>query len=367
MSRSGLAAVAVVCLLLADFAAGADDVPREQLEKHVQALASDSAEERDRAEAALLAGGKAAVELLAPAATRGALEERFRATRILGRLANSDNEAAASAREALREIAAQGGGPISKQAKAELASWLRLEEMQKLAAAFPLDRLADPDQPERLAVSKEPLLRFLDNERAVFDGTLWAYGTPGRPAAFISIYSRLAGAGALDWNSDIVSVSARPLRAESVDMVPGQNWTPSASGASPKQFPGAPEPDGDSDERLAQAIKLAHRLKAREAWPPDAPPIDLALTPKPLLRYSDQEVADGFVFAFMHETNPEILLLLEARKKGDKIVWHYEFARQAAAALWIDLDGREIWNSNSPADYFSGGDMPYWFFRRATR
>jgi hypothetical protein len=364
MSRCCFAAMALACFLFAGVAVCAEEVTLEQLVKHVQALASDSAAERDRAEAALLAGGKAAVELLGPAAMRGALEERFRATRILGRLANSESDAAASARDALRAIAAQGDGPVSKQAKDELATWLRLEEMQKLAAAFPLDRLADPDKPERLAVSKEPLLRFLDNERTVFDGTLWAYGTPGRPAAFISIYSYIGAAGELAWNSDIVSVSPRPLRAESVDKVPGQNWTPSAS-ATTQPFPGARAPEADGEARLAQAIELAHRLKAREAWPPGAPPIDLALTPKPLLRYSDQEVADGFVFAYMHETNPEIIVLLEARKKDDKLVWHYEFGRQGAAALWIDLDGREVFSGPSPADYVSGGDMPYWHFRRA--
>ena len=359
-------AAALVSMMAGGFGLRADENQRADLEIQVQALGSDSAAERDRAEAALLAGGRTAVELLAPAATRGALEERFRATRILGRLANSDNEAAASAREALQAIAAQGDGPVSKQAKEELAPWHRLEEMQKLAAAFPLFRLTDAKEPERMAVSKEPLLRFLDNERTVYDGTLWAYGEPGRPAALLCVYGRLDGTGVAAWASDVVSVSAKPLRAESVDKIDGQNWTPSAATAVPQPFPGAPAPEADVEERLAQAIKLAHRLSAREAWPPGASPMELALTPKPLLRYSDQEVTDGFVFSFMHETNPEIVVLLEARTRGDKLVWYYQLARMGAAPLWVDLDGREIWNSPSPDDYQSGGAMPYWHFRRAS-
>jgi len=305
------------------------------------------------------------VELLAVAANRGVLEERFRATRILGRLANTDTEAAASAQEALRRLVTEGDESVRKQARDELAPWLRLEEMQKLAIAFPLFDLADPKQPSRLVAAKEPLLRFQDQERTHYDGTLWAFGAPGRPSAFLCVYSRIdRDSGGTAWASDVVSISRQPLHAESVDGVDGQNWTPKASSTSPKPIPDAETVDADKDARVAQAIKLSARFAAREAWPPTAPPRELTLTTKPLLRYSDQEVADGMVFAFMHETNPEIVLLLESRPKGDKLIWHYQLARQAAAALWVDLDGREVWADPTPQDYQSGGDMSYWNFRR---
>jgi hypothetical protein len=55
---------------------------------------------------------------------------------------------------------------------------------------------------------------------------------------------------------------------------------------------------------------------------------------------SPAPAADGVgLFLFVQGTDPECVLLLEA--KSDK-TWRYAFARQNAASLQADLDGKQV-------------------------
>jgi hypothetical protein len=78
----------------------------------------------------------------------------------------------------------------------------------------------------------------------------------------------------------------------------------------------------------------------------------LRLMVRPLHRYADREddLADGAIHAFASGTNPEALLLLEARSdasvRGDargRTVWHFGFARMGAGACQAKLDDRVVW------------------------
>jgi hypothetical protein len=74
---------------------------------------------------------------------------------------------------------------------------------------------------------------------------------------------------------------------------------------------------------------------------------------------------DGFVFNFAHQTNPEVLVLIEAQGQGDAASWKFLPARQAAAALWLSLDDEDVWVNPTPPDVSSGGANPYWNFPRS--
>ena len=53
---------------------------------------------------------------------------------------------------------------------------------------------------------------------------------------------------------------------------------------------------------------------------------------------------DGAVFAFVHGTNPEGLLLIDATGNSlGSAGWEYALLRSADAELHIELDGREVW------------------------
>ena len=53
-------------------------------------------------------------------------------------------------------------------------------------------------------------------------------------------------------------------------------------------------------------------------------------------------MTDGGLFAFVQGTDPEVLLLIEARG-GKGPGWHFAAARMQNSALQLKLDGREVW------------------------
>ena len=85
---------------------------------------------------------------------------------------------------------------------------------------------------------------------------------------------------------------------------------------------------------------LAHEFSARtrdhtgRQW-------ELRLLPQPLYRYesTDPGVPDGAVFAFVTSagTDPEVILVVEARKPagGGEPAWHYAAARFTDLDLWV--------------------------------
>jgi len=75
----------------------------------------------------------------------------------------------------------------------------------------------------------------------------------------------------------------------------------------------------------------------------------LRLMTKPLYRYepSDSQVLDGALFAFTYTTDPELLVMIEARKTDDKFRWMYGFARMNVGKLAVSHRGREIWRAEA--------------------
>ena len=59
---------------------------------------------------------------------------------------------------------------------------------------------------------------------------------------------------------------------------------------------------------------------------------------------TDANQLDGAIFTFCHGTNPEVLLVIEARQEPEKTpFWQFGFARNTIAELRVDLDGKEVW------------------------
>ena len=83
----------------------------------------------------------------------------------------------------------------------------------------------------------------------------------------------------------------------------------------------------------------------------------------------EARVLDGALFSFAEATDPEVLLLLEARRfkpEGD-YQWRYTLGRMTSVRLIVRLDGKERWslpnfwrNPRSPNDpYLESGDGKY--------
>ena len=72
---------------------------------------------------------------------------------------------------------------------------------------------------------------------------------------------------------------------------------------------------------------------------------ELRLLPQPLYRYEPfgGKVLDGGLFSFAAGTDPEVLLLIEARRENRELIWQYAFARFNYAELSASFKGDRVW------------------------
>jgi hypothetical protein len=162
----------------------------------------------------------------------------------------------------------------------------------------------------------------------------------GRPVAAVSLFQWFD-----PWqsrNGEFVSLADRPIRLHYAGRT---LWDAPASGLAWSPLEGVARPLGTKGLRLAQMRAAAARfsaslvdLRTDEAGVPR--PLRLLRTP--VYRYEDAGagVTDGAVFTFALGTDPEALLLIEARSEGKTSAWHYRLARMNDTEITFLLDGQ---------------------------
>ena len=208
----------------------------------------------------------------------------------------------------------------------------------------------DPAHP--FAPLKEPVLHRIQEVQGSSKGSVFLWVEPsGRPAAICDVFVFAEGPGRYSLNNEWHSLSASPLRAESSSGVlfnatgPGLEWKP---------IPNAQAPADTPPGRDRQARRLAERFSADQIDRKNEH-YHLRLLTTPLHRHDtiDSPVSrGGALFAFCQQTDPELLLLIEARKSGAGYRWEYAVAGFSDMDLYLRLDGREVWR-DVPA--FSSG------------
>lgn len=258
--------------------------------------------------------------------------------------------AALPAIERRAQLAAQSRDETGKKLQAE-----RLQEMKRRVNEI---RVTIRQQEKEIDVkpAAEPALRFNDPAREFHDGTIWAMGKGGRPAALVTLekYPSL-------WAYELISLSTDEISAVLAD---GRRWAPAKPGIEWVPIPTAPAPAATEAARLAQMKTLARRFVVRETGKQDDH-YELRLLPQPIHRYADAAagLTDGAIFVFAYGTNPEAVLVMESRRQGAaEPAWFFAFAPLSANQVSAQLDGREVWNkpitSNSMLrdPYFNFGD-----------
>jgi hypothetical protein len=79
---------------------------------------------------------------------------------------------------------------------------------------------------------------------------------------------------------------------------------------------------------------------------------NLRLLTQPLLRYGkgSGELVDGAIFAYARATDPDVLLVLEARAvAGTEPRWHYGLARMHGGKLRVQYHDEEVWSVDALA------------------
>lgn len=232
----------------------------------------------------------------------------------------------------------------------------RLDAMRQRAAALKLSRY-EMGKLRGVERVEQPLMRYNDPARETTDGTVWAWGTEGRPSAVLFLFVEPGANGGQEWNYELTSLADARLLLKGP---PDWSWRPEQADLRWREIANAPEPADGSSARLTQMKLLARRFKATETFEQDE--FTLRLLPQPIHRYDDPHagVIDGAIFTFAYGTNPEVLLLIEARRdESGGTQWYYGLARAAAARLsvWLDergvwqVQGVQIWDETTP--YFS--------------
>jgi hypothetical protein len=212
------------------------------------------------------------------------------------------------------------------------------------AASYSIYR--DAARTQKLELKREPIYRWSNPTRVggqEGDVFLWTYR--GRPEVVASIFSHPHEKDQRCVCHELHSLSEAVLV---VDRESPNRWEPKAPGVELKPVPGAPVPSPSTAQRALQIRALARDFSGRslsdagQAW-------ELRLLPKPLHRYesTDPEVIDGAVFALVSSagTDPEIILILEARKTPGGSRWVFGAARFSDMSLWLKHKDEEIWSA----------------------
>jgi len=195
--------------------------------------------------------------------------------------------------------------------------------------------------------------RWTDPTRQNNDGALWVWKSSGRPLAILAIEPQPTV-----WSFEFVSLSTGLVAADNGRV----RWQPTTAGVEFHDVPNALAPADGPAERLRQMRAIAKRFSASEVWHVTGLHYPLRLLPQPIDRYSDAAagVIDGALFIFANTTNPEVMLLIEARRHGKRVpTWSYSAAPLTTAAPTLLLDRKEVWKSGSKFGYLSG--EPYFF------
>jgi hypothetical protein len=206
--------------------------------------------------------------------------------------------------------------------------------------------LAVESAPERkLELKKEPVFEWHNPVRSTQQGSVFLWLHDGRPAALVCIFShpddKLPGRRMMH---ELHALDPEKLVVKRDEY---NQWKPQA-GLERNELPDAPAPATTPGGRLLQMRRLAQEFGGYEV-DRDGKRWELRLLPTPMYRYPSAKsgVVDGALFALMSSagTDPEVLLLLEAKEDDGKARWQYACGRFSDWELHVQRKDKEVWSS----------------------
>ena len=208
-------------------------------------------------------------------------------------------------------------------------------------------------------LSSAPLLRYTNPVTRSTNGQVFAWTDAERPQVLAAIFEFPER----PLSTEFHSLSLDVFSAERDD---GAKWTPAAPGVKFSTVPDAALPAKTAVHRRIQMRAIMKRF-AVELSDSNGEKYQLRRQDRPLLHYGKRgaDTSDGAIFAFVQATNPDALVLLEARRQADGYRWEYALARMHHRTMHATLDGKTVWEvtqlSNSQKESRSG---IYTIFRR---
>jgi hypothetical protein len=203
----------------------------------------------------------------------------------------------------------------------------------------------DDQKREDLKLRREPIMRWTSD--GDYNGEVFVWTHEGAAAVVGCIFSGPRGKDARQVMHEFHSLSSTPLGSGGRA---GSGWHPREPGIRLEPIPDAPEPAGNPARRLTQMRDLARRFTAQvqrenSKW-------EMRLLTQPLYRYEisadDSPVVDGGVFTFVWTagTDPEVLVVIEARRTDKGVRWFYSAARFTNCEAWLQYQGKDVWRAD---------------------
>jgi hypothetical protein len=233
----------------------------------------------------------------------------------------------------------------------------RFQQVAKRAAEG-YEVTAEGDPPPRLTAVAEPLLRWtnpLGGQGA--HGEIYLWTRAGIPAAILSINEFVGRNGRLRGEHEWCSLSDVPLKVTGT-----YAWAPQRTDRILALLDRAPPPADSPARRLRQMREFTARF-AGEKTTRAGEKRPLRVLPQPLYRYqsTDPKIVDGGLFALVEATDPEALLILEARSSGAAPKWQYALVRMNSLRVVATCDDKLVWEAERLAgpDIYERADKAY--------
>lgn len=210
---------------------------------------------------------------------------------------------------------------------------------QRLAFATQAARqyrfVTGPDRKSPAELHAQPLLRWDNQVVREDDGMLFLWtGKGGRPLVAAQFF--LQGDA---WHHEFQSLSGDGFEAAHKS-VKEWTWHPKAAGLRWTAADETDPPAATAAARLRQMRAVAEKYSGTvdvDRSGTSANTHELRLLTTPIYRYAaeDTGLVDGAIFAFVQGTNPEVLLILEARRQSDQTQWYVGFAPMTSFHLRV--------------------------------
>lgn len=195
---------------------------------------------------------------------------------------------------------------------------------------------------KEVKLREKPIFSWVNPEVQSIGGELYLWTIDGRPHATIGIWTY----DNIKDSHELQSLSTGIFKAENPYWT---SWAPRAPGVQFKKLEGAPAPDSAPIRRQTQMRNIVRERFSGDVFKTENGQIEkLRLLPQPLYRYEPlpSELIDGSIFSLAFGTDPEILVILEAKKTDSGAEWHYALAPCTSRRAVGYLDDKEVWNSD---------------------
>jgi hypothetical protein len=202
-----------------------------------------------------------------------------------------------------------------------------------------------PDRKRPLKLEAKSVLRWSNPATQHVYGDVFFWTLKGRPEAVMSLFKVWEPPRGL--HAEMHSLSLTEVAAERNGTA---IWRSAEPGITLADVPDAPRPADSAPRRFSQMRALAKGfscelvdLRVNEKGERQT----LRLLPQPVYRYesSDPDVLDGAAFAIVLGTDPELVVLIEARRSEDGFRWQHGFARMNDDAMVVKFNDRQVWRA----------------------